>query len=272
MRLALITACAVALSASAQAQAQGQTQAGAARARVHFETGTRAFEEGDYSLAILEFEAAYEITQHPDLLFNVYSAAERAGRLEQAELALARYLQVARLRRRQRRGLERRLERLQLRIEEARAQAPPAPAAPEPLPTEPLPPVEHAPGEPSTDSSAAPPPPASGAALHPAGVVSMVVAGALLASFALFATLSELEDQALAGSCGRDVGASCEPDRVRNLEAFNVVADVSLVAGIGAALMGAVLWLVLPAEEGSTVAFAPWATPNGAGGGVVGRW
>jgi hypothetical protein len=64
-------------------------------ARLHFETGTRAFETGDYELSVSEFQAAYDITGHPDILFNIYSAAERAGRLEIAADALDRHLREA---------------------------------------------------------------------------------------------------------------------------------------------------------------------------------
>jgi hypothetical protein len=268
MRLAIITACAVGLSlalVSGQAHAQ---PGGAARARVHFETGTRAFEEGDYALAIREFQAAYAITEHPDLLFNIYSAAERAGQLEDAEGALARYLEVGRVPRRQRRALEARLARLRLRIEEVRAQAPPEPP-PEPAPPEPVAPV----APPAAEPEAPAPAPRSSGGVHPAGVATLIVAGGLLASFGVFAALSEGEDQSLASSCGRDRGATCPPSDVQRLEAFNVIADVSWIAGATAAVVGLVLVFALPPEASApSVAFAPWATPDGAGAGVVGQW
>lgn len=249
-------------------------QAGdAERARVHFEAATRAFEEGDYALAITEFQAAYEITEHADLLFNIYSAAERAGRLEEAESALARYLELGRPGR-QRRSLEARLGRLRLRIEEERAAAPPPP---EPVVEEPAPEPVVAVAEPTEPIEPAPPvdaePVASGGGVHPAGVVTLVGAGLLLANFGVFAALSEIEDQALSARCGRDVGAMCAPSEVQTLDAFSLVADVSWIAGATAAVLGVVLLLALPPEEETrSVAFAPWVTPQGAGGEVVGRW
>jgi hypothetical protein len=108
--------------------------------------------------------------------------------------------------------------------------------------------------------------------IHPAAVATLIVAGGLFGSFGLFATLSELEDQELAGSCGRDAGAMCDPSRVASLGTFNLVADVSWIAGAAAAAVGIALWLVLPPERGSSIALVPWVSPEGAGGGVVGRW
>ncbi len=125
--------------------------------------------------------------------------------------------------------------------------------------------------EPERPAEPEPAPSASGG-VHPAGIATLVGAGVLLASFGAFAILSEVEDQALAETCGRDTNAACDPSRIGRLEAFNVVADVSWIAGATAAVVGVVLLLALPAEGASTVAFAPWVTTEGAGGGVVGRW
>lgn len=263
--------CVSALLTGGLACGSARAQTGdAERARLHFEAGTRAFEEGDYALAITEFQASYDITEHADLLFNIYSAAERAGRLEEAESALARYLELGRPGR-QRRSLQARLTRLRLRIEEDRAAAPPPP---EPVADEPArEPVAVVVVEPIEPAEPVAEPVPSGGGVHPAGVVTLVGAGVLLANFGIFAALSEVEDQALATRCGRDVGAVCAPSEVQTLDAFSLVADVSWIAGATAAVLGIVLLLALPSEEETTtVAFAPWVTPRGAGGGVVGRW
>lgn len=273
------------LGVSAPAEAQ---RSDAARAREHFESGTRAFEEGDYALAIQEFRASYEITEHADLLFNIYSAAERAGLLEDAESALARYLEEGRPGR-QRRSLEARLTRLRARIEETRAEEARAEAArAEAARAEEARAAEAAreaalaaeaaslaePDGPPADVVASPSPPPSGG-VHPAGIATLVGAGVLFASFGVFAALSELEDQALASRCGRDVGAICPPRDVQTLDTYSLIADVSWIAGATAAAVGLVLLLALPPEtsaSGESVAFVPWVTLEGAGAGAVGRW
>ncbi|HJL15454.1 MAG TPA: hypothetical protein RMH99_07365 [Sandaracinaceae bacterium LLY-WYZ-13_1] len=92
------------------------------RAQAHFERGTQAFEVGDYGRAAEEFAAAHELTDHPDLLFNVYSARERNGELVAAEEALSAYLQEASPDAERRDALEARLARLRLRLSERRAE------------------------------------------------------------------------------------------------------------------------------------------------------
>lgn len=50
-----------------------------AQAVVHFQQAERSFEEGLYRDAIREFEAAYRLAPHPDLLFNLAQCHERLG-------------------------------------------------------------------------------------------------------------------------------------------------------------------------------------------------
>jgi len=273
----MLLLCAV-LSASLPAAAQDRDPE---QARVHFEAGTSAFAEGDYTLAIHEFQAAYAITEHPDLLFNIYSAAERAGMLVEAEQALAQYLELGRPGR-ERRSLTRRLARLRVRVAEERSRAEsveaPAPAievaAVEPAderPAEPAPAVEEA--TVALDAAAAAPASERPYTMHPAAIGTLVGAGVLFASFGAFGVLSEVEDQSLAGRCRGEAGGQCGPEQVRTLEALNLVADVSWIAGAAAAATGVVLAFVLPADEaGVSLAVLPWASPDGAGAGVVGRW
>jgi hypothetical protein len=240
-------------------------------ARQHFEAGTHAFEDGDYPLAIQEFQAAYDLTEHPDLLFNIYSAAERAGRLEEAERALAMYLELGRPGR-QRRALTNRLARLRRRLAEIQAaQPPPPPVVAEP---EPAPVVVAEVAPPAPEPEAPPPPPtsSSGLPVHPAAIGVLVGAGVLFASFGIFAGLSEAEDRSLASRCGRDAGAMCAPGDVGTLATYNVIADASWITGAVAAVTGLVLLFALPAEETPTVAVTPWITPYAAGASAVSRW
>jgi tetratricopeptide (TPR) repeat protein len=278
MRTALLFLC-VALTAYLPAAAQDRDPE---RARVHFEAGTSAFAEGDYTLAIHEFQAAYAITEHPDLLFNIYSAAERAGMLVEAEQALAQYLELGRPGR-ERRSLTRRLARLRVRVAEERSRAetaPPAvavevsatPSAPlEPAVSEPAPVAEAPALDLGTPEVA--PPAERPFSVHPAAIGTLVGAGVLFASFGAFAVLSEVEDQSLAGRCRGEAGGQCGPEQVRTLEALNLVADISWIAGAAAAATGVALAFVLPADDaGASLAVLPYASPDGAGAGVVGRW
>jgi tetratricopeptide (TPR) repeat protein len=68
------------------------TTAEDAVARDRFRRGTAFFDAGDYEEAAREFEAAYDLSRHPELLFNVYLAHERLGNLAQAIAALEGYL------------------------------------------------------------------------------------------------------------------------------------------------------------------------------------
>lgn len=58
------------------------------QAAAHFERAERAFEEGHNEVAIREFEAAYALQPHPELLFNLAKCHERLGQLS---AALSRY-------------------------------------------------------------------------------------------------------------------------------------------------------------------------------------
>lgn len=58
------------------------------QAAAHFERAERAFEGGHNEAAIREFEAAYALDPHPELLFNLGKCHERLGQLS---AALSRY-------------------------------------------------------------------------------------------------------------------------------------------------------------------------------------
>lgn len=248
------------------------------QARSHFAAATRAFSEGDYVFSVREFTAAYELSGAADLLFNIYSAAERAGLLEEAERALARYLEIGTIGS-DRASLEARLSRLRVRVADARSAS--GPTAIEPR-------AETDAGmssaTPSADAEFALPPlsaemptASTGSGLHPATVLTFVSAGALLVSFGVFAGLSETEDQALATYCRRDVGSSCTAADVKNLRTFNTLADVSWIAGAALGVAGLVMVFALPAgteNSPSTLSaqVIPWVDPSGAGVRVVGQW
>lgn len=63
-----------------------------AAARELFRTGSLHFDAGDYAEAADDFEASYELSGRPELLYNIYLSNERLGRLERAIAALEGFL------------------------------------------------------------------------------------------------------------------------------------------------------------------------------------
>lgn len=63
-------------------------------ARIAFEAGRDAFDAGRYPLALESFERAYELTEHPDILYNIAHTAERLRRDERALSAFEGYLEA----------------------------------------------------------------------------------------------------------------------------------------------------------------------------------
>jgi hypothetical protein len=258
---ACFAAALVFFASLSSAAAQNATE----EARRHFDIGTQAFDTGDYDRAVAEFQASYELTHHPDLLFNIYSAAERAGHREPAADALERFLAEGAVEPDRRPALEQRLARLRERIaQDAQTEPVDAPdVAPEPGP--------QREGAPTNTLEAHPEPePASPSGPHPAAIGTLIAAGVLAASFGVFAGLSEAEDGSLSSTCGR----SCTDAQVSTLRAYDIVADVSWITAAAAGVTGLVLLFVLPPDGASSndVALAPWAAPGSAGVVATGKF
>ena len=49
-------------------------------AESHFNTGQAAYQRGAWDVAAIEFEAAYQLSHEPDLLYNKLKAALQRGR------------------------------------------------------------------------------------------------------------------------------------------------------------------------------------------------
>lgn len=84
-----LAACVALLGGAASARAQQPDYEAAKR---HFLTGKDLFEKHDYLRAAAEFEAAYEITKDPVVLFNVGESYEKAGKLDESMRAYEGYL------------------------------------------------------------------------------------------------------------------------------------------------------------------------------------
>jgi tetratricopeptide (TPR) repeat protein len=63
-----------------------------AQARQHFNVGNSLFQAGRFSEAVREFQRAFELSQRPELQYNIYVSARDAGDVRTAAAALRSYL------------------------------------------------------------------------------------------------------------------------------------------------------------------------------------
>lgn len=89
-------AAAVALVSLAVVPALGQVQTPErAQAAAHTRQGQAYFGRGDYDRAIAEYQAAFDLSNEPSLIFNIALCYDRTDRPEQALQAFERYLELA---------------------------------------------------------------------------------------------------------------------------------------------------------------------------------
>ncbi len=62
------------------------------KAKEHFETGLRLYEDGDYALALIEFERAYSFVPDFRVLYNIGQVSIQLARYARASQALEQYL------------------------------------------------------------------------------------------------------------------------------------------------------------------------------------
>ncbi|MDB4964368.1 MAG: hypothetical protein JWN44_57 [Myxococcales bacterium] len=89
---ALLVACG---SARAQAQAPGQAGDDVARARTHFEAGRALYQLGNYTEAVREFAAGYQLAPRPQFLLNLGQCYRKLDDLTKAREMYQRYLRDA---------------------------------------------------------------------------------------------------------------------------------------------------------------------------------
>ncbi len=100
--------------------------------RVHVRKATVAYNLGKYAEAAKEYEAAYELTLDPNMLFNIAQSYRMAGESEKAITAYRSFIRSAP------KSDQRGLAESKLReLEQQRAARPPAAVAPAPAPTPP---------------------------------------------------------------------------------------------------------------------------------------
>jgi tetratricopeptide (TPR) repeat protein len=104
--------------APAAAQTKSEKAATDARARELFAKGDAAYAEGRYEEALAAFQEAHDLSNRPQLLFNISNAFERLGRHAEALDALEKYLASGKARDRD--VVQKRIASLKKRVEEKR--------------------------------------------------------------------------------------------------------------------------------------------------------
>lgn len=235
MRAFALASLAALVCPGALAAAQENTE----EARVHFEAAVDAYDRGAYEQAERDFRQAYELSEHPDLLYNVYLAAERAGHLPAAAEALERYLADGEMSDERRTAFEQRLARLRARVEASEVEGEVGEIAPSEVAV-----------ASQDDELATPVIFVKRGRIHPAATALFVAAGALAVSFAVAAGLSEAEDRSLAGECGRDTDfPNCADDELDALQRRNLVADISWIGALVAAGAGLVVLFTTKGDD-----------------------
>jgi tetratricopeptide (TPR) repeat protein len=188
-------------------------------AKAHFMAGSAYYEQANYNDAVKEFTEAYRLSQRPDLLYNIALAYERLEKWDDAIEALQKYL-------RDKPGaqdhaiIQTRIENLQKRKSEARAQPVAAPAEPQPKSE---PPAKHN--------------YAAGGALLGVGLA------ALAASIGTGASALNLKSE-LESVCNNKVCPPSDKSKADTGQALAISTDVLISVGAAAAIVGVVLLIV----------------------------
>lgn len=276
--IATLVLCLFGATATVSAQAEAEEQA-----RGHFRLGRAHYDNGDFLRAAQEFEAAFAISLHSQLLYNIYLAYRDANVTSKAAEALKGYLeQVADVPNRAQ--LAARLESLQQSLANAPQQTTTptttgtATTATTPTETAATTPTETtAPTDTATttavSTSDADASGGGGSKLVP--LILMGSGGALILGGVITGIMTSGKESDLAALCP---GMTCAPeDRAEGMDlqssgnTLALVTDILLFTGIAAAGTGAVLFLLSGGEESSEPppATASFACAPGMCGGAV---
>ncbi len=218
-------------------------------ARRLFREGDRRYSEGDYEGAVTAFERAYALSGKEALKYNMANAYERLGRYEEALRALRDYLPHARPE--ERAAVQRRIEKLQQRVDEQLAKEkqneakPSAPAASD---------ASVNPG--SAQSATADVPPDGGQKPPVLGYVALGV-GAIGLGVGTFFGLKALSAKSDAeDDCAESDGTRRCPaaaaGAIDDTKSRALIADVSLGVGVVATALGAYLVLSSGAKKSTS--------------------
>jgi len=261
--------CLLGAASNASAQTEAEEQA-----RAHFRIGRAHYDNGDFLRAAQEFEAAFAISQHSQLLYNIYLAYRDANVSRKAMEALKGYLeQVEDVPNRAQ--LAARLESLQQSLANEPEQPDPA-----------TPPDTTATATAATGATETTPPDAATAPVDTAAptgtrknilvpLIVMSAGGALVLGSVVTGIMTSGKESDLESRCGPSKVCDSNDQTAKDLQSSGntlaLVTDILLFGGIAVAGTGVAL-LLLSGSGGSTEtppATASIACLPGACGGSV---
>jgi tetratricopeptide (TPR) repeat protein len=220
------------------------------QAKAKYEEGKGHFEEGEYEQALAAFTEAYNLSNKPDLLFNLGVCSEKLGQSAKAiayyELYLEENPEAT-----DRDDVSKRLEALKASQEQP--SEPAEPAEPEPAPAPPPPVDDELVIEEDEDQGV----------FWPGLVIGL--GGLILATGALTAIMAYNNYGDLEDSCSPD----CSDGKVSEVKGKALAADIQFAVG-GAVVAAGVIWW-LTADDGEAeaqvadVGAAPLVLPGGGG-------
>jgi tetratricopeptide (TPR) repeat protein len=220
------------------------------QAKVKYEEGKGHFKGGKYEEALAAFTEAYNLSNKPDLLFNLGVCSEKLGQNKKAiayyELYLEENPEAT-----DREDVSKRLEALKASQEQP--DEPVEPAEPEPTPAPPPPADDELIVEEDEETEIFWP----GLVI---GLGGLVLATGTLTAIMAYNSYGDLED-----TCSPD----CSNDKVSKVESKALAADIQFAVG-GAVVAAGVIWW-LTADDGEAevqvagVEAAPLVLPGGGG-------
>jgi len=238
--------------------------------RIHFQAGAADYETGDYEPALREFLRAYELSQRPELFYNIAISYQQLGDLEHAIEYLGRYLaEVENLPNRT--ALERRMQNLQRRLDEEREQEAPGLSATATTGTT----AAVAGNEVQTtnddeaqtnDDNAEPSESASGGGANIPAIVSFSAGGVGLVMAVTFGALALAENSSVSD---QPCAATRTCTNAGSIDTFALLSDIGTGLAIVGVGLGVVFLLTAADDDGESnqagVNFAPFVGPGTAG-------
>lgn len=211
-------------------------------ARGHFQLGSTYYSSGRFEEAAQEFEKAYNVSQRPQLLYNIYLAYRELNRLEPAADALRRYL-ASDVDDPRRERLEARLRAMEeaIRNQEEERKALAAAVQPvEPARKE----MPNAGVDTNADAQAASTPSAEvpsetrGRYFTVPSIAAFAVAGTGIVTTIIFGTLAVAKKSSVEKECA----PNCTDSDVKPIHTFRTLADVGLGFAVVGAVAGGLFW------------------------------
>ncbi len=253
----LATLCAAWLSWAQPALAQGNAPSDLdAKARHLYRNGEVLYSEGLYGDAIAAWQAAYQLSSRPLLLYNMANAQERIGRWQDALDSLNRYRAFAPSE--ERATLGKRIANIERHLaqqrEEAAQQTPPEPQPrPEPqVQNRPQPQPQPRPQPRRPDPRTIQTAQESGWRMGAAPISLYALSGAGIVTGTIFAFRAQAAREAAREVCTGDATVFCPSSAAKVIRQDRVSSNIA-DAGFGVALTGTVVATVLAVSSKNRV-------------------